>query len=70
MPRDRPGEVPAEVQVQIVERILATGLITGLAIFLGSWRVLLAYFIFAAVAVPVSLISLSAGGSTLDEARE
>ena len=41
-----------------------------LAIFLDNWSVLLAFIIIGAVAVPVSLISLSAGGTTLDEAPE
>jgi hypothetical protein len=49
---------------------LPAGIITGLAISLENWSVLLAYLILAAVAVPVSLISLSAGGTTLDEAPE
>jgi hypothetical protein len=50
--------------------LLPTAVIAGLAIYLDNWSVFLAYVILAVVAVPVSLISLSAGGTTLDQAPE
>jgi len=48
--------------------ILPTVVIGGLSSYLDNWTVFLGYLILAAVAVPVSLISLSAGGTTLDQA--
>jgi len=47
---------------------LPTGVVAGLSAFLNNWSVFLAYVILAAVGVPMALISLSAGGRTLDEA--
>ena len=48
--------------------VLPTAVIAGLSFYLDNWSVLLAYLVISAVAVPVSLISLSAGGVTLDHA--
>jgi hypothetical protein len=50
--------------------LLPTGVIAGLSIYLNNWSVFLAYLVISAVAVPVALISLSAGGTTLDQAPE
>ncbi|MEX2137385.1 MAG: hypothetical protein WEB29_10630 [Chloroflexota bacterium] len=50
--------------------LLPTAVIVGLAIYLENWSVFLAYLAIAVVAVPVALISLSAGGTTLDEAPQ
>jgi hypothetical protein len=50
--------------------LLPTTVIAGLSIYLDNWSVFLAYLILAVVAVPVSLISLSAGGTTLDQAPQ
>ncbi len=50
--------------------LLPTGVIAGLSAYLNNWSVFLAYVILAAVAVPVALISLSAGGTTLDQAPQ
>jgi hypothetical protein len=47
---------------------LPTGVVAGLSAFLNNWSAFLAYVILAAVGVPMALISLSAGGRTLDEA--
>lgn len=50
--------------------LLPTAVIGGLAIYLDNWNVLLAYFLIAIVALPVALVSLSAGGTTLDQAPD
>ena len=50
--------------------VLPTGLIAGLSAFLNNWSVFLAYAILVAVGLPLALISLSAGGTTLDQAPE
>ena len=47
---------------------LPTAVVAGMASYLDNWSVLLAFLVISAVAVPVSLISLSAGGTTLDQA--
>ena len=52
----------------VVAVLLPTGAIVGLAIYLANWSVLLAYVIIAAIAMPLVLVSLSAGGTTLDQA--
>jgi hypothetical protein len=48
--------------------LLPTAVIAGLSSYLDNWSVFLAYLILAVVALPVSVISLSAGGTTLDQA--
>jgi hypothetical protein len=50
--------------------LLPTGVMVGLAIYLANWGVLLTYVVIAAIAMPIVLVSLSAGGTTLDQARE
>ncbi|MEX1072767.1 MAG: hypothetical protein WED86_03620, partial [Chloroflexota bacterium] len=50
--------------------LLPTGVVAGLSVFLDNWSVFLAYLILAAVGVPVVLISLSAGGTTLEQATQ
>lgn len=47
-----------------------TAVIAGLSIYLDNWSVFLAYVIISAVAVPAAVYSLSAGGTTLDQAPE
>jgi hypothetical protein len=50
--------------------LLPTAVMAGLSIYLDNWSVFLAYLILALVAVPISLVSLSAGGTTLDQAPQ
>lgn len=50
--------------------LLPTGTIVGLAVYLANWSVLLAYVLIAAVAMPLVVVSLSAGGTTLDQAPD
>jgi hypothetical protein len=52
----------------VVATLLPTSVIVGLAIYLANWGVLLTYVIVAAIAMPLVLVSLSAGGTTLDQA--
>jgi hypothetical protein len=62
-----PGQAVAWLLVAI---LLPTGVIVGLAIYLANWGVLVTYVIIAAIAMPLVLVSLSAGGKTLDQAPE
>jgi len=48
--------------------LLPTGVVAGLSAYLSNWSVFLAYLILAVIGVPMALISLSAGGTTLDQA--
>ena len=48
--------------------LLPTGVAAGLSAFLNNWTVFLAYVILVAVGLPLAIISLSAGGTTLDQA--
>lgn len=50
--------------------LLPTAVIAGLSTYLDNWSVFLAYLVISIVAVPVALISLSAGGTTLDQAPD
>ncbi len=50
--------------------LLPTAVITALSIYLANWGPLLVYLATAIVAVPVALISLSAGGTTIDQAPD
>jgi hypothetical protein len=47
-----------------------TAVLAGLSIYLNNWSVFLAYVIISAIAVPAAVYSLSAGGTTLDQAPE
>lgn len=52
----------------LVAILLPTGAMVGLSIYLANWLVLVAYILIAAFAMPLVLISLSEGGTTLDQA--
>jgi hypothetical protein len=66
--REQPAAWPGKaVAWAVLAVLLPTGVIVGLAIYLANWGVLLTYVILAAIAMPLVLISLSAGGTTLDQ---
>jgi hypothetical protein len=62
-----PGQAVAWMLLAV---LLPSGAIVGLAIYLANWSVLLAYVVIATIAMPLVLVSLSAGGTTLDQAPE
>ena len=64
---DWPAQAVAWILLAV---LLPTGAIVGLAIYLASWSVLVGYVVIAAVAMPLVLVSLSAGGTTLDQAPQ
>jgi hypothetical protein len=69
--REPAAEWPAPaIAWLLLALLLPTGVIVGLAISLGSWSVLLAYLLITAVTTPLVLVSLSAGGTTLDQAPD
>jgi hypothetical protein len=50
--------------------LLPTAVMVALASYLNNWGILLAYLVISGVAVPLAVVSLSAGGTTLDQAPE
>jgi hypothetical protein len=64
------GWSPLAAGWMVAAVLLPTAVVAGLSIYLDNWSVFLAFLILAVVAVPISLISLSAGGTTLDQAAE
>ena len=59
---------PLSIVWMVAAVLLPTAIIAGLALYLDNWSVFLAYLAISVVAVPVVLVSLSAGGTTIDEA--
>jgi hypothetical protein len=50
--------------------LLPTAVTVALAIYLDNWSVVLAYLVISLVAVPLAVVSLSAGGVTIDQAPQ
>ena len=66
---DRRGMEPAVDPLDDRRGPVADGSARGPLDFLDNWSVFLAYVVISAVAVPVAVYSLSAGGTTLDQAQ-